>query len=55
MVWYVRCLCLTEIFEGFVMIRFVSFMSKLLPEGCKKNDGVETFLFDLVAHYVESI
>ena len=43
----------TEVFKGFVMIRLVSFLSKLLPEGCKESDVVGIFLVNVVAHDVE--
>ena len=43
----------TEVFEGFVIIRLVSFLSKLLPEGYKESDVVGTFLVDVVAHNVD--
>ena len=35
------------------MIRLVSFLSKLLPEGCKESFVVGTFLVDTAAHDVE--
>ena len=35
------------------MIRFVSFLSKFVPEGCEKSDVVGTFLVDGVPHDVE--